>query len=195
MGASEFVSRLVKLVHSSEYYINKGLSIEEANEMVEDEKKSLLLRPKSPESPEIEDPIEDLICRYDTSELEIGMIYLGKKTSACHIPSDKVLVGSIEADPLVINKKNGEIELLDHAQPDCVMAKCAASGGQFLEALLLLASFEPEYTDFYGDLPETQAKENNEAARKKAMECAKVAGVSTKSSIYEMLLGYDSRIQ
>ena len=75
------------------------------------------------------------------------------------------------------------------------MAQCAASGEQFLEALLLLANFEPPYLDLRGDLPEAQTKENNEAAGKRAIECSSIAGISTHPNIYETLLGYDSRIK
>lgn len=189
MNANEFVNELAKLIHSSDFYINRGLSSEEADEMIEDEKKSLLLSEKHQEPLSIEDPIENLICSYDTSNLEIGMVKLGKQISICNIPSGKVPIGAIEADPLVINSESGEIELLDHSQPDFIVAKCAISSEKFMEALLLLAFFVPPHIDLYGNLPKDQVEKNNSAAYDMAAKCAIVAGISGNKNIYETLLG------
>ena len=189
MDAKKFVVELARNVHSSEFYTNMGLSTEDATEMVEDEKESLLLLEKSHVPRLIEDPIESLILNYDTSKLEIGMVRLGEPTFVCDIPSGKVPIGVIESDPLVINKQNGEVELLDHSKPDFVMAKCAISSEKFMEALLLLASFVPPYIDLYGDLPKDKAEKNNSAAYDIASKCALAAEISDEKNIYEMLLG------
>ena len=130
-----------------------------------------------------------MICRYDSSDLEIGIVVLGKKDFPFSVGTDKVIVGSMEADPIVINKTNGEIELLDHAQPKFVMAKCALSGERFLDALFLVASFEPPFFDLLGNLPEEKQHLNNKSALVTARECAEAAGIDKERNIYEMILG------
>ncbi len=102
--------------------------------------------------------------------------------------------GCIESDILAINPSTGFVELLDHEDPTYVMCICATSGSLFLDALLKLAAFQYPHEDLYGNLPIEKAKENNNAAYTCAVECSRAAGVIAEGSIYQTLLGYDSRL-
>lgn len=175
MNADEFVNKLAELAVSME-------------------RKSYFLTKKPEEVPQLDDSLIHLICGYDTSALEIGMVRLGRHKYSFEPPSDKILVGCIESDILVIDPLTGIVELFDHDDPTYVMSICAKSGGLFLEALLKLATFQYPHEDLYGNLPVEKAKENNDAAYACAVECAKIAGVEVEGSIYHTLLGYDPRI-
>ncbi len=175
MNADEFVKKMTELAVSMD-------------------KESYFLAKKSEEIPQFDDSLIHLICNYDTSTLEIGMIRLGRHKYSFEPPSDKILVGCIESDILVIDPLTGIVELLDHEDPNYVMCICATSGDLFLEALLKLAAFQYPHEDIYGNLPIIKTKENNDAAYACAIECAKIAGVEVENSIYHTLLGYDSRI-
>jgi len=168
----------------------KGLS-ELADSM---ERESYFLTKKPEEKPRLDDSLIHLICSYETSALEIGMVRLGRHKYSFESPPVKILVGCIELDILVINPLTGAVELLDHDDPTYVMCICATSGALFLEALLKLAAFQYPHEDLYGNLPIDKAKENNDAAHICATECSKIAGIEPENSIYHTLLGYDSRI-
>jgi len=187
MKADEFVKRLEELAPSIEEIVSRGFTRKYADEY----RRSFFLHPKTTEISVFPNPLVELIYKYDTSNLEIGMITLGQNNAHFTPRPDRILVGSIEADPLVINLNNNAVEMLDHSCPDYVMTKCAVSGERFLKALLLLASFKPPYSEFKanGSLTKQQAVANDQAAYQKAVECAEVAGISGKPNIYEMLLG------
>ncbi|MEN6309504.1 MAG: hypothetical protein ABFD91_17290, partial [Anaerohalosphaeraceae bacterium] len=151
------------------------------------EKESYSLTKKPKEILQLDDSIIHLICEYDTSALEIGMVGLGRHKYSFEPPSGKVLVGCIESDILAINPSTGFVELLDHDDPSYVMCICATSGGAFLEALLRLAAFQYPHEDLYGNLPIEKAKENNNAAYACAVECSRAAEVKAEGSIYHTL--------
>lgn len=175
MIADEFVKKLAQLAVSME-------------------RESYFLTKKSEEISKLDDSLIHLICSYDTSALEIGMVRLGRQKYSFTPPADKIFVGCMESDILVINPLTGAVELLDHEDPNYVMCTCAASGDLFLDALLKLAAFQYPHEDLYGNLPIEKAKENNKAAYECAVECSEIAGVEVEGSIYHTLLGYDSRI-
>jgi hypothetical protein len=192
MNAEEFVNKLASIKPSVDRLVTYGYSVERAKEI----QSQYILRKKTCTTPIIyNDPVVNLINEYDTSILEIGNLALGKGGYSFLPPNGVIHIGSIESDILVINPKTGFIELLDHEQPDFVMARCASSGDKLLDALFLLMSHERPNADLFSDLTEKQRKENNRAAGLRAKECAKAAGVfSDKVNIYELLLGYDSRL-
>ena len=175
MNADEFVKKLSELAVSMD-------------------RESYFLTEKPAEIPQFDDPLIHLISSYDTSALEIGMVRLGCHKYSFEPPSDKILVGCIESDILVIDPSTGIVELLDHEAPTYVMCICATSGNLFLEALLKLAAFQYPNKDLYGDLSIEKVKENNDAAYACAVECSEIAGVEVEGSIYYTLLGYDPRI-
>ena len=90
---------------------------------------------------------------------------------------------------VVIDTYTKRIELLDHAEPDYVMAICAENSDRFLDAVLLLAEFKLPFEGFEEDLSPEQNEANNIAACRRAEECAKVAGIGSEKNIYAVLLG------
>ncbi len=192
MTVEEFVKKLSDCAPTIDHLIANGYPANYAKEYRDG---YLLRKKKTPGIPEYDDPLVRLICNYDTSKLEIGIITLGKAEYAFQTPPEKVHVGAIEADILVINPVTGVVELLDHGNPDYVIAQCAASGGRFLDSLILLASFELPYANLYVDLPVEYRIRNNEATYERALECAIVSGITTQPNIYKMVLGYNSRIK
>jgi len=189
MKADEFAEKLAEVAPSVEYLISCGYGA-----IAEEIRNGYILNKREkPMVPTHDDPLIYLICNYDTSNFQIGMLTLGTRKYSFSPPVNKVYVGAIESDILVINHSTGAVELLDHAQPDFVVAECAASGGNFLEAILFLASFKPPHPDFK-NLSREQQIENNQAAGSHATQCAKTAGISmSPNNIYEELLGYDPR--
>jgi len=146
-----------------------------------------------------ENPLLDLINRYDTSTLEIGFIMLNPANmehidTAILDKASRILVGEIEADPLVILSTTGEVQNLDHADLNYVIGTYAISGDCFLDALILLASYQPPYESIPPtvELTEVQKVENNIAAHKHAIECAQAAGIDPSCcNLYEELIGLD----
>jgi len=190
MNADEFVFKLSKLTPSLDHLIKCGYPQVVAEEI----RNSYVLNKKEkPEKIFYNDPLVNLICCYDTSNFRIGLLTLGMQEHDFRASRKKIHVGAIEADILVIDSQTGSVELLDHAQPDFVIAYCAASGNCFLEAVLLLAGFEPPNPDIR-NLSKSQRIENNRAAGDLAIQCAKVANVSIPPNIYNELLGYDSSV-
>lgn len=189
MTADEFVEKLARLAPSLESLRSYGYSDSGGVE----HRRLYFLQKKPFEQPIYDDPLIQLISNYDTSNFDFGLT-LGKRKWDFSPPPGKVHVGAVEADILVINPDTGNVELLDHGHPERVLAKCAASGEQFLEALLLLVAYEPPYPGLKHKLNTKQLRVNNEAAKKRAMECAKVAGISTPPNIYAYLLGCDPLI-
>jgi hypothetical protein len=189
MNADEFVEKLAKIAPSIDYLISCGY------ETIADEIRNGYFLTKRCRTiiATYQDPLIDLICKYDTSKFKIGMLTLGMMKHDFPAPPDKIHVGAIEADILAINPNTSIVELLDHAQPDFVIAKCAASGGCFLDAILFLASFKLPYPNFR-NLSQTQRIENNQAIADCALQCAKAAGITAQANIYEELLGYDPRL-
>jgi hypothetical protein len=192
MNAEEFVNKLTSITPSIERLIACGNSVEYAKEIQSQYtlKKKTCIKPMT-----YNDPVVNLIDDYDTSKLEIGTLTLGKTAFSFLPPKDKIHIGAIESDILVLNPTTGCIELLDHEQLNFVMATCASSGSKFLDALFMLMAYEPPHAGFSIKLTEKQKKGNNQAAGLRAKECAKAAGISSeKINIYELLLGYDSRL-
>ena len=188
MNAEEFVDKLAKLAPSVDDLIVKGYEREVAEEI-----RSAYFNEKNEVYNDYDDPLLDLINNYDTSNLEIGILKIGNRKYDFPSPPEKIRVGSVESDILVINPKTGHVELLDHAHPEYVIGICAVSGERFLEAILLLADFEMPYLDsrLKNKITEKQSVANNLAAHKKAAECTKVAGLGKEATIFHLLLGCD----
>jgi len=187
MTENEFVKKFAELAPSIKKMISWGYSVKRANRR----NKRYFLERKTPKNAVYDNPLVRLICNYDTSHFEVGMVTLGKKESDFLPETGKIHVGNVEADILVINPDSGNVELLDHGQPSYVMAICAKSGSQFLDALMLLAEYEVQNANYSIAITKEQEIAKNEEVRKQAAKCAKAAGIMTPPNIYEMLLGYE----
>lgn len=122
------------------------------------------------------DPLLDLISRYDASTVEIGMILLGSSV----VKTDRNWqVGEVEADPLVIDKATEEVQVEELYTNGHILSRCAESGGKFLDALLLAASFQ-RYNRGPGD---------QDRAYEEAESCALAAGGEVYRRFYLHLFG------
>jgi hypothetical protein len=195
MNADEFVKALALLAPSEETLKLRGLS-EVAVERV---RKSYICVERPNVERREDNPLLDLLTRYDTTTVEIGMVILGLNNHCYEYyirnlkEQSKIAVGVAEVDPIVIYLPSGEIQLLDHARIGYVMCMCAVDGSHFLDALLLVAAFVPPHPYFKGvNWTKEQISENNKAACVLASQCAKAAGVDEqRCGLYRMLLGCD----
>ncbi len=143
----------------------------------------------------LENPLLDLIKRYDCSSLEIGLIsfspecydYLDIDQSA-YIP-----VAVMESDPVVVDKISGKILILDHGNLNFVMSTLADSGEKFLDSLIRMAEIKLPHKGPFDKLSELEKTNNNDFILKYAQGCARIAGISLDANIYEILLGYESK--
>lgn len=192
MDADSFTIELAKLAQPISYWREQGLSVDLAQEFYS----SYICHFIEGRTRQNQDPLLDLLHRYDTSTLCIHMIRFDPDSLAFFsslLPNDdRIPVAEIEEDPLVLDKRTGEILQLDHATIDYVMARWARESGLFLDALLLVAKFDPpnprrSYSE--PDLADREKAENNEAAKAWAAQCALAAGLEpSESRVYEMLL-------
>lgn len=109
-------------------------------------------------------PILDLILNYDVNNLEIRSICFSSVEDVME-DAEYIYFAAFDAFPLAIHKKTGRIRELDWGDNTYVIAECAASSAQFLEALILLESTFPgividrEYTSEEIDVREKLAEQ------------------------------------
>lgn len=186
MDADNFVIQLQELTPSLSYLRKYGY----VEEVVQELRESYFIKQRYPILEfHNDDPLMDLISKYDTSSFEIGILSLDSGNYSLPTKFHKILIGFVEADMLVFNIKSKEVEVLDYSQHDRIIFKCAASGEQFLNAMLVLAAFELPNSPFKGALTEKQKKENQDAAISCARLCAETAGIPSEEKIYGVLLG------
>ena len=126
-------------------------------------------------------PLLDLTRRYDLSGVKIGIVRL----SAPRDRGDRVQVGVVGTEPLVMMKATGQVVVEDPGSPGHVHYVCATDPGRVLDALSGVACF---YSRVLQDraLDEDQQTRRNRAALFTAM-----AGGDPTRPFYEMLLGLD----
>ena len=126
-------------------------------------------------------PLLDLTRRYDLSGVKIGIVRL----SAPRDRGDRVQVGVVGTEPLVMMKATGQVVVEDPGSPGHVHYVCATDPGRFLDALSGVACF---YSRVLQDraLDDDQQTRRNRAALFTAM-----AGGDPTRPFYEMLLGLD----
>jgi hypothetical protein len=179
MTADSFVSRLVRIANSLDILRQYGYPDDEIEEM-----RTSYSPPERPGVPQHIDPVIDLLARYDCSRVEIGMIRLAPQP----IEQDWAwAIGKDEADPLVLDKRSGEIKLMELraggiAQNAHVISIYARTSGMFLDALALTA--ETLLRQISGEF-----RAETEACRQGAELCADAAGGDEYMTPYLILLG------
>lgn len=177
MTADDFVRELRTAAPSAEEFQRAGLSLREA----EDLRLSYVCVPKSTPAGERQaDPLLDLLARYDLAKVEIGMVTF---TSDVGTDPDVWRVGKVEMDPLVKDRRTGEVRVNEGSPRGRVLWRCARDGGRFLDALLPAAIFLGQCAY------DSTVSENDGLHQAKAQECALAAGGTEYLDFYRMLLG------
>jgi hypothetical protein len=79
-----------------------------------------------------------LLERIGKSNLEVGSVDLGPRKYGFPVPEGFIHVGSQECDPIAVDRKTGEVVLLDHEVPGRIMQKVANNLHAFMSALAVI---------------------------------------------------------
>jgi hypothetical protein len=132
-----------------------------------------------------ENPLLDLLSRYDCSHIEIGMNQL-----IAH-PLEYAMawiVGKNEADSIILDKDTGEVRVTEHnpdgyTPEDFVLSRCAKTGDMFLDAMVLVADYLQRLA------AEDPDRSDEPVWHRYAHDCARAAGGPDYLSHYIGLLG------
>jgi len=127
------------------------------------------------------DVILKLLQYYDCSKVEIGIV-----TFASEINEEENFyqIGNVEQDILALNKTLLSIEVLDYANTNYIIWKCASSSSNFLDALLLCTEF------FTLRVIDFSLGDDNKYLLERVNLCTEKAGGNQYRDFYKMLLGY-----
>lgn len=179
MNSSKFVQRLKEIAPSKE----KLRTIEDDEEFIEEYLTGYNLK-KTKDDTVTNDPLLDLIYKYDVSSFDISMIGLNEENDV--LDTDKYIIfGNEDSATMAIDKVTNEVVVLDSEEPDYVISKCSKDTASFLESLLLVAEFNQQMF-FDEGLAEDQS-----AIMAKAKEIAEVAGGEKYLNFYLNSLGYE----
>jgi hypothetical protein len=175
MNADQFATALSQTAPSDEELRVRGYS----DDLIDMVRLWFQCVPRPNPGPHLSDPLLDLLTCYDCSKAEVGGFQFASHPSDL---GDGWLVGTDDSDEVVINKSDGEIEILELGA-DHVMCRCAHSSSQFLDALVLcakalefLAANDPRHVD--------QLRRHSFAE-----ECTRLAGGPEFSSYDLTMLG------
>jgi len=135
MNADEFVSRLSDAKPESLRVSEAGFTGIGAEEFLRAFQADRRLPASSTAAVDLP---SSLLANYDLSSVEIGMFRFRPSV----IVSEAFLIfGEYEADPIAVDPNGHEIVMLDHSRPDRIVARCAKSVEEFLDALLICARY------------------------------------------------------
>jgi hypothetical protein len=176
MTAEDFVRRLRTAAPGAEQLRNVGFSAQEAAEF----QRSFVcvLRSTAPTERQT-DPLLDLLSRYELSTIEIGMITFASPAAEPAL----VRVGAVEADPLILDRRTGEVLVTEGSPSGGVLWRCARDGARFLDALAPAAEFLARCAF------DLTLSDDASARRSRAEECSVAAGGAEYLDFYRMLLG------
>jgi hypothetical protein len=177
MDANEFVQRLSTLAPSRESLQRFGLS---EQEIVSWMKGFRARRKKRVSESRFSDALLHLVDVYDASSVEIGMVCLARNVTR---ERDAYLVGQVEADELLVDPSTFEVRCEEFGAPGHVLWHCAADGGKFLDAMIMVAEFYSTAT------VDVDPSDDTRAARHCARRCAEAAGGEAYQEFYQMLTG------
>jgi hypothetical protein len=182
--AEAFVQELARNAPSLERLQQIGIDSELAREFVDDYhlKRFSTVEVADPN----EDPLLSLLRNFDLSGFTIGHISFSQPLI---VKGEQVIIGDIDADPLVYNLLTREITFCDHECPSFVMSKVAKDGGAFLDALAIASNLFK--SRLLGDIP--FSKGYDALAFPIAKQCAEAAGGDEYLDFYLMLTGVDER--
>jgi hypothetical protein len=178
MTAAEFVKRLAECAPSIEDLAREGYPPTIVSEFHD----IFFAGPKPRRTESMEDPLLELVTNYDVSSLTIGMV---KFRPAEFDPQLGWIVGKDEADPIVIDRATGEVQLRELGKEWFVIAPCATDSSHFLDAMAAVACFMSR------NMLDSTLDDDNEEKHRLADLCAQLAGAPKYLSFYENALGCD----
>lgn len=176
MNALEFVNSLKKIPNKER--ISQLIQLGMDKDFIEEYIGSYTFKQKG--SRRIDNPIEALISNYDGTTVEIGMV-----TFDVNLVEDEnyIFFGRFEVDFLAMDKKTGEIKLMDHKNLLFVINDCASNGLNFLSALLKAAIFLDKL------LNDDKLANDQHLICEIAISCSNIAGGKKYIGFYKTLLG------
>lgn len=174
MDAQKFANELRQLAPPAEKLAEKGVS----PEGIEGIRKSYFCVEKEGLERQ-DDPILDLIARYDLSSVEIGSIRFADEPVQL---DGSIYIGEVEVDPILMDVTSREICVVDRDAHNHIMWWCARNGDSLLDALIIAERHLSKcgYDDALWD--------DQVAACEVASDCAKAAGGTKYLDFYKMLV-------
>jgi hypothetical protein len=174
MDAQKFAKELIQLTPPNEKLAENGVSQEE----IERTQKSYLCVERKGLDRQ-DDPVLDLITRYDLSSVEIGMV---RFTDTPIVQDGSICVGEFEVDPILMDITSGEIYIVDWAARNHITSWCAKNGDSFLDSLIIAERHISRCGYDYA------LSDNQAAACEVASNCAEAAGGKKYLDFYKMLV-------
>jgi hypothetical protein len=128
-------------------------------------------------------PLLDLIYRYNIDDLNISFMSLNKVEDVIDVPKF-IIFGSLDSDLLAIKKESNEIVVLDWGQDD-IIAYASKDSSSFLKCLLKLANFNKKM--FFDE----KLSENQELIFEEAKKITDEAGGEKYFHFFLNALGYE----
>ncbi|MEK6153608.1 hypothetical protein WIW50_10130 [Flavobacteriaceae bacterium 3-367] len=179
MTSSEFVDNLKLIAPSEKSLVEQGLK----KDFIENYLDGYNLKMINSETV-TDDPLLDLIYKYDISNLDIGMIRFENRDDIMDT-GRFILFGSYDADVVAIDKITNEVVVLDWEEESRIMGKCSKDTETFLSALLKVAEFNEKMSS------NDNLLNDQDAIKNKAREIASTAGGENYIDFYLNILGYE----
>ncbi len=182
MDPATFVRQLVATAPKKERLVALGLSEAEAADFARSY--VCMQKPQAGRTSAVansHEPLLKLISEWDLHNVEIGIVeFLDIPRTTT---SGDLQVGKVEADALVISQATDEVVVVDHEARDRVLWKASKTGGQLLDALIVVAQFLTRC------LLQEVRESDSHAVKEVADMCAAYAGGDEYRPFYAMLLG------
>lgn len=179
MDSKEFVKQLKSIAPNEQTLYEEGLSKEEVNNLLSSYNLKII-----DDNQVVNDPLLDLIYRFNVSNFDIGMVHLKNREEV--IETDNFIVfGNFDRDEMAIDKINDEVVVIDYESLSEKLWYCSKNTNSFMEAILLAGKLNNEKC--FND----EIYNNKELISIKAQEIANVAGGAKYLPFYQMILGIE----
>jgi hypothetical protein len=180
MDATTFADKLASLAPGLESYISDGLTEDEARSLMR--RYCCIRRPKPIVDLDDSNPVLELLIKWDLSNVGIGIVGFSDVPA---VEDSGIVIGRVEADPLVIMRNTSEIVVLESGTEEHLLWPVAQNGEKMLDALIISAQFISSCSSGAID------NDDKDAAKFAAHECAIAAGGNKYQDFYYMLLGVE----
>lgn len=160
-----------------EALVNAGLSRDEAFELAASFEITVRSTIQHCDIPDL--ALNELYSKSDVSRAEIGMVRFVESPEEV---SRGWIVGRVEADYLMLDRKSGEVLVIDIRSLDHVIWRCAKDGESFLAAIAVVAN----YLGSCICLDQSGSSFQEDTLR----NCETLAGGSAYLAFYKMLIGF-----